>query len=928
MAKGKIVRLGKYRINFSGRGIATKNDETGVVRKYPFPWVKSQAAPENQVAPEGEPVYNEEEEYGEEESAGYVAYDSPDEEGYEGQEGGEYYEPEEEYEQGSGIARSSWLMWLLLIVLPPLGIWLLWKRNRYDITVRSAISAAATIWCVVLLIWLFSGLGNRSDVTTPPTASNAPLTFNATPTPSPTPDPGSAIVPGQATANTGTSASFIGTVNTGANGGSATASTAPAATPNTGDGAGGTVTTQQPTASPTPAPATTLPSVVWATPTGKYFHVDPTCSDMKNAQSVAISVCLNRNQKPCPVCMPEATVTEVTPSPTPATITNADGTVETAYYDTPTGKYYHSLPNCSGMTTSQKVTLAQALAYNQTPCPVCIGSVYWTDGGTYYHTISNCSGMKSAKQSTVAEAQAAGKTACPVCSGGTISTTTSDASAAFWATAKGTYYHLEEHCQGMTGATRVTQAAAEASGKIACPTCIGSTTAENYWSVSGGKYFHTVKDCSGMKNATKVSLATALSRGQTACPVCMSGVKTVTGNTGTTTTKTADSSTTTYYSTENGAYFHSREDCSGMKGATPVTAAQIASRKQTPCPRCIGTAGIYYSTPTGEHYHSKATCSGMKGASIVTLATIKARKQTPCPVCIGGGTSKTSTVTTTSTSTGSGDYWHTQDGKYYHANSTCSGMKGATRTTAAAAQKMGQTACPTCIGSYWHTKDGTYYHTKRDCSGMDGATRTTAAAAKKLGQTACPVCAGGKAPSASTAPAQPTSSGSGDYWHTQEGKYYHAKSTCSGMKGATRTTAAAAEKMGQTPCPDCIGSYWHTKDGTYYHTKRDCSGMDGATRTTAAAAKKLGQTACPVCAGGKKPESTDGSGNGSGSGSGSESDGKVDPDKTTIYVTIEGRYYHTSASCSGMKHAASTTLRWALDHNYSPCPTCKPPKVS
>ena len=137
------------------------------------------------------------------------------------------------------------------------------------------------------------------------------------------------------------------------------------------------------------------------------------------------------------------------------------------------------------------------------------------------------------------------------------------------------------------------------------------------------------------------------------------------------------------------------------------------------------------------------------------------------------------------------------------------------------------------------------------------------------------------------------------------------------MKGATRTTAAAAEKSGQSACPDCIGSYWHTQGGQYYHVDADCDGMSGATRTTAKAAKKLGQTACPKCiGGGTKPTATP---------KPESEDNKVDPDTTNVYVTIEGSYYHTKKTCGGMKNAAQTTLRWALDHNYKRCKDCNAP---
>ena len=886
MARGKIVRLGKYRINFSSRGIATKNDETGVVRKYPFPWVKYQMEKEARRQEEYEPqegAQGYDESY-DEQNAGEQPYDLPYDE-----ETGEYYEPEEEEEQPRGaLYENEWLMWLLLIVLPPLGIWVLWRRNRFQITARSAISAASSIWCIVLLVWLFSGLGANGDPKAPQDSPSAPpLEFanNATAT--------ATIEP------TGTALPETSSVPANPSGVSATAQPDDALTGTT-----------QPT-------TTTMPSMVWATPTGTYYHSRSDCDGMQNASLISLSVALTRGQTACPTCFAQIAAT-ATPIPDPETTTNADGTVETIYYDTPTGKYYHILPNC-GMKSSRKVTKAEAESIGQSPCPTCIGSVYWTEGGSWYHTISNCQGMKGAKMTTIAEAQKAGKTACPTCAGGTMTEGTETAGTEYyWCTENGDYYHTKSDCTGMKGATKVTAEAAEANGKKPCPKCVGSSGAAIYYATPTGTWFHSNATCGGMKNATKVSLATATARNQTPCPTCLPDMTTVKPTTGGTDNKGTATGTVTFYSTKDGKYFHTRQDCTGMKGATAVTAKEIAARNQTACPKCVGTAGTYYSTKDGKYYHSKATCTGMKGATIVTLAEIKARGQTACPTCLGGSKEQENDKGTANE--GTGDYWHTANGKYYHKDKTCDGMKGATRTTARAAEKAGQSACPKCIGSYWHTATGSYYHAKSDCTGMNGATRTTAAAAKKLGQTACPTCLGGGAKT--PAPAQPTATpkpdeGTGNYWHTATGSYYHKDKTCSGMKGATRTTAAAAEKAGQSACPDCIGSYWHTAGGQYYHVDADCDGMSGATRTTAAAAKKLGQTACPKCiGGGTKPTATP---------KPDSEDNKVDPDTTNVYVTIEGSYYHTKKTCGGMKNAAQTTLRWALDHNYKRCKDCNAP---
>ena len=150
--KGKTFRLGKMMVNLSGRGVATKDTETGEIRRYPFPWTQTQT-------PKQEPEYNNDDAQYDEDYAPDQKYDGYDQEYDEPEyddDGGEYYAPEEEDDDqpSESILDAPWLMWAALILLPPLGIWLLWRSNRFEITVRSAISAASLIWFIVLLIWL------------------------------------------------------------------------------------------------------------------------------------------------------------------------------------------------------------------------------------------------------------------------------------------------------------------------------------------------------------------------------------------------------------------------------------------------------------------------------------------------------------------------------------------------------------------------------------------------------------------------------------------------------------------------------------------------------------------------------------------------------------------------------------------------------
>ncbi len=565
------------------------------------------------------------------------------------------------------------------------------------------------------------------------------------------------------------------------------------------------------------------------------------------------------------------------------------------------------------MTNAQRVVLSVALGRGQKACPYCwaqasatpaptntplpAGMYYYRPDGTYYHLDPNCQGMKSAVLVSEAEAIAAGKISCPVCLGSVYMTDT------------GTWYHSDSTCQGMKNAKKVTVTEARAAGKTECPVCMngtpttGTNTATGttaFYATDTGKWYHSDPTCQGMTNAKQISAAAAEQAGKTACPVCLRG----------------NSGTATYYATTGGQWYHTDRTCQGMTNAARVTLATALSRGQTACPVCAGgtvttntknnntktnnvvtvntgtantTTNIknsdstYYSTVDGKYFHKDATCSGMKNATAVSSREIAQRGQQPCPKCIGT----------------SGIYYSTATGSYYHSDPTCSGMKGATIVTLAMIRSRGQTACPKCIGGasgttgepngdYWATATGEHYHKDQNCSHMKNAVRVTKATAEARGQTPCPTCIGSV--------------------YSAGGQYYHKDPTCQGMRHAELITIQAAEKAGQTACPVCIGggatptptpkpsddsnlSYYATDDGAFYHRTATCSGMKGATKVSEATAKARGQAPCPVCIG-------------------------------TVYATENGDYYHSDPNCTGMKGAKLMTVDQAELSGKSPCPTC------
>ena len=52
------------------------------------------------------------------------------------------------------VDENDWVTYVLLVLLPPLGIYLLWRRRRFELPIRWGVSAASAIWFVILLILL------------------------------------------------------------------------------------------------------------------------------------------------------------------------------------------------------------------------------------------------------------------------------------------------------------------------------------------------------------------------------------------------------------------------------------------------------------------------------------------------------------------------------------------------------------------------------------------------------------------------------------------------------------------------------------------------------------------------------------------------------------------------------------------------------
>ena len=749
-------QFGKLKLHWSKRGLAYKWGD-GEIHRLSFERQNADAGDHQQADgydpndPNG-PEYRD---YGRgyDQSGPYPGQDSYEPEGYDPGEGA----PAGRYDV---LYRSDWLMWLLLVVLPPLGIWILWKRERLEPRPRMIVSGVAVVWFIVLLVWIFSGLfGHGADQTVGVGSIQAPesIVVGATPTPSPTSVltgelPAGTVNDGSATGETpAPAAQYTPRPGGSSNGSSDSGTNVGADTGDTGDTGDGSTAADDPDA-----------TYVWASNSDSYYHKTKDCTNITGTPTkVSVDIALSRGQSACPVCYG----------------IKSSGTT---YYASSGGKYYHKDKTCSKMKNAQAITLAQAQKKGLKACPVCVGAYYATKGGKYYHTKSNCTGMKNAQRVTKAQAEKAGLKPCPICVKKTsASKKSTTAVKAYYSTSVGKYYHVNPTCSGMKNAQKITLATARKRGQKPCPVCIGSKAATSttiYYATTAGKYYHTKANCSGMKNARKITLATAKAKGKLPCPVCVKA-----------------SSTTYVYATTAGKYYHSNSTCSGMKDARKVTLAVAKKAGKTACPICIkknASTIYYYSTVGGKYYHAKSNCSGMKNATKVTLATAKKRGQKPCPICLS---KQAQAATETKTYV-----YATNGGKYYHAKANCSGMKNARKVTLAAAKASGKTACPVCMKSktstsnatfVYSTLSGKYYH-KKGCNTSDaeGAKKVALVTARAHGKTACPVCFKSETVYVYVTPA---------------GLKYHSKVNCSGIHNTMKITLKTAIARKYIRCTVC-----------------------------------------------------------------------------------------------------------------------------
>ena len=382
------------------------------------------------------------------------------------------------------LDENDWPTWVLLVLLPPVGIWLLWRRRRYSDVVNIVLSVLSAIWFVAVIYVLVARPFRRASDTT---ITPQPVGVGAAPTQSPEP-----------------------------------VEEAPA---------------EEAVAEVVPTEEVDELNAVYTVEGGPYYHQTQDCvaiGEGVEPARVSRNSAIEASLMACPYCMGG----QYSDGAFDLVFVNADTEDKSniRVWCSVYNSFFHVKEDCSDMGGSAfEVSLKDALLMAKTACQTCCPragiDVFCTVDGTYYHINDECSGMRNASHVTYAEARVTGKKRCPVCIGGEDETealpeTEGDAAAAeqpsgyyVYATPNGTYYHVNSTCSGMQNAQQVLLSDMLKENRPACPKCCPNAES-TVFAEKGNPYYHSYATCSGMTHATQGILVNALVAGLTRCPEC------------------------------------------------------------------------------------------------------------------------------------------------------------------------------------------------------------------------------------------------------------------------------------------------------------------------------------------------------------------------------------------------------------------------
>ena len=160
--------------------------------------------------------------------------------------------------------------------------------------------------------------------------------------------------------------------------------------------------------------------------------------------------------------------------------------------------------------------------------------------------------------------------------------------------------------------------------------------------------------------------------------------------------------------------------------------------------------------------------------------------------------------------------YHTDGGRYYHTDATCSGMRDAQAYTLAESVEDGFDPCPDCDApaaelleaedAVWVDEDSVY-HISDECPSFSGEARLMAVEdAEAADCVPCAACGANALNSQEDALSEDElleAAKDVTVYFYDGSRAYHAENTCYGMSGAPERTLYEAIEMDKPPCSRC-----------------------------------------------------------------------------------------------------------------------------
>jgi len=272
--------------------------------------------------------------------------------------------------------------------------------------------------------------------------------------------------------------------------------------------------TPSPTPSPTPEPSPPV-EMVWYVPSETVYHNDPTCGGLAGAQEITLTEALTLGLTPCLNCVTNA---GLTPEPTMAA--EAPLATAMAVITQPSEESATPSPSASPAIAAKAVETAVVSSPSVAPsASLDVSQVPATPKSpTLLLTPSPSPSLAPVVTATPMPTVAATPIALPPYEplGEML----------VWHTGNGKYYHVDEHCPGMSGAKQYTLASSVEAGFKPCTRCkppAPELLKEQFVVWCGTDHvFHITSKCTALTGTPTIMTfeEALLEEGYAGCPVC------------------------------------------------------------------------------------------------------------------------------------------------------------------------------------------------------------------------------------------------------------------------------------------------------------------------------------------------------------------------------------------------------------------------